>query len=309
MGILPSEPLRPPKTMSVGEATKTYLELRVSAPDGSEGAGLSHNAEGLFLYHVLEIAAFGEPRGGLTLVHDAGDHGSRYTEAANGFAEDGWAVALPDQRGHGLSEGPRGHSAGILEVLRDFDSVQDHLAYRLPDAPKVLVGQGLGALHALAYALERPGQLGALVLLSPLWEPSFQLPERVGGLRKLFKKVTEESPGQVGFQADQLSDDSAQAQAWQADEHCHGIVSLRAGEQALEAAGRYPARMSELSLPVLLLHGEDDKLASCTRSRELAGSNVEFQSFPGQRHDLLHGSARTDVLTTIRTWLDNTLPR
>ena len=47
-------------------------------------------------------------------------------------------TALPSMRGHGGTEGERGHSAGRKEVVRDLTEIQDHLAYRMPDAPKVL---------------------------------------------------------------------------------------------------------------------------------------------------------------------------
>ena len=154
--------------MSKQEAYATYLELRESTPDGEQGAGLSHSSEGLVLVHVLEVAAYGEPRGIVTIVHDAGDHGGRYEELAHALAEKDFAVALPDMRGHGRSEGPRGHSNGLKEVVRDLEEVQNHLAYRLPEAPKVLVGQGLGALYALTYALQKPGELAGLALVSPL---------------------------------------------------------------------------------------------------------------------------------------------
>ena len=43
--------------MSTTQYTTTNLELRNSNPDGSEGAGLAHSTEGLFLLHVKELAA------------------------------------------------------------------------------------------------------------------------------------------------------------------------------------------------------------------------------------------------------------
>src|SRR5687768_2513018 len=135
--------------MSASEPYVTYLELRESTAAGDAGAGLSHSSSGLVLLHVLELAAYGEPRGAVTIVHDAGEHGGRYLALARALAGAGWAIALPDLRGHGRSEGERGHCAGINEVVRDLGDVQDHLAYRQPDAPKVLVGQGLGALWCL----------------------------------------------------------------------------------------------------------------------------------------------------------------
>ena len=98
--------------MSELESFATYLELRESDEDGEVAAGLSHTAEGLVLFHVLEVAARGEPRGIVSIVHGAGDHGGRYEELAAVLAEAGWAVALPDLRGHGKTEGERGRSAG-----------------------------------------------------------------------------------------------------------------------------------------------------------------------------------------------------
>ena len=74
--------------MTHPEPLTTYLELRESTAEGDEGAGLSHKAGGLVLLHVLEIAAHGEPRGGVTILHDAGDHGGRYVEAANALARE-----------------------------------------------------------------------------------------------------------------------------------------------------------------------------------------------------------------------------
>ena len=186
--------------MTQQEAFATYLELRESTPQGDQSAGLSHSSEGLVLFHVLEVAAHGEPRGIVTVVHDAGEHGGQFEPLAHALAEKNFAVALPDMRGHGRSEGPRGHSNGLREVYRDLDEVQNHLAYRLPEAPKVLVGHGLGALYCANYALGNPGALAGLVLAAPLVEPRFELPQNKKGLMSMFaKKVGPDSAGSIGL--------------------------------------------------------------------------------------------------------------
>ncbi len=80
----------------------TNLELRESTETGEQAAGLSHSSmKGMLLLAVLELAARGEPIGAATVVHDAGDTGARYKELAMRLAGAGWAVALPDLRGHG----------------------------------------------------------------------------------------------------------------------------------------------------------------------------------------------------------------
>ena len=234
--------------MSSGEPFVTYLELRASTPAGEAGAGLSHASAGLVLLYVLELAAAGEPRGAVTVVHEAGEHGGRYLDLARALAAAGWAVALPDLRGHGRSEGARGHSNGVKEILRDLGDVQDHLAYRQPEAPKVLLGHGVGALWALAYACEKPGDVAALVLLAPRLAPKFELPAKPSGLFKALKKVAPDAPGRLGFGVAADPSDALR----------HDVITLRAGEQALEAAAKYVPRLAGLKLPVLQQPQRDD---------------------------------------------------
>lgn len=288
--------------MAVSEPLTTYLELRESSADGSAGAGLSHQSKGLVLLHVLELAAHGEPRGGVTLVHGAGDHGGRYLAAARTLAEADLAVALPDLRGHGRSEGERGHSAGLSEVLRDLTSIQEHLAYRLPVAPKVLVGQGLGALYAAHYAIEHPGSLAGLALLSPTWEPRFEI-ARPGGLFKAFKKVGPTTPGRVPREPADLTGDAVQRAAWASDQLVHSTITLRAAEEAERCAAACRGRLGQAGCPVLVVHGSADPLAPPAAARAQAGGSVEVRVIEGGRHDLLHDVDANATIAQLRDWI------
>lgn len=295
--------------MALNEPFVTYLELRASTAEGDVGAGLSHRSEGLVLLHVLELAAYGEPRGAVTVVHDAGEHGGRYLGLAQDLAQAGWAIALPDLRGHGRSEGERGHSNGVREIVRDIGDVQDHLAYRQPDAPKVLIGQGLGAIWSLAYACERPDGVAALVLLAPLLAPKFEMPEKGGGLMKLFKKVGPTSPGKVGYDVARLTSDSNEQRAIQGDEHVHGIITLRAAEEAVASAARYLPRIATLGMPVLVVAGTKDPYVDERAVRALAGPKVDVEMIDGALHDLLHESRASEVRMRVASWLDRRLAR
>ncbi len=289
--------------MSAGDATVTYLELRESTPEGDSAAGLSHSLAGLVLLHVQELAAAGEPRGAVTVLHDAGEHGGRLLEFGRALAQAGWAVALPDMRGHGRSEGARGHSNGIKEILRDLGDVQDHLAYRQPEAAKVVIGQGLGAIWALAFACERPGDVAALVLLSPLLEPRFELPKESGGLMKLFKKQGPTTEGRIGWSASALTRDPAAQAARAADSLVHDVITLRAAGEAREAATKYVARIGQLSIPVLVVHGSDDPIAPVAAIRALRGPKLELVVVEGGLHDVLHDRCATAANERVTAWL------
>ncbi|MAE45956.1 MAG: hypothetical protein CMJ86_03600 [Planctomycetes bacterium] len=291
--------------MSQDDFFLTNLELRESNEQGEVAAGLSHDSmKGMVLLSVLELAARGVPRGAVTIIHDAGDVGERYRGLASVLAGDGWAVALPDLRGHGRSEGERGHSAGLREVERDLGEIQDHLAYRMPDAPKVLVGVGLGALYGAHFALSRPGALAGLVLANPLASIPFESPEQPKGFSKFFKKVTGNSMGTTGYTGSRLSSDNEVATEWDANPLTHDQISLRAIEEAGRALNESMPRLTELDCPTLVLRGNG-----------LAG-NVEFDTsedlevidLDGLGHHLFQGSDASRANDALSQWLNRVLP-
>lgn len=281
----------------------TNLELRESTETGEQKSGLTHQSmKGMVLLSVLELAARGEPRGAITVLHDAGDCGDRYKDLAVALAEDSWAVALPDLRGHGRTEGVPGHSAGLREVCRDVQEIQDHLAYRMPDQPKVLIGQGLGANYAAAFAKDHPGVLEALVLVAPLAKSPFAEPQKPGGLKNMFKKVTGETTGPTGFTGDQLTADPGASAAWDQSESCHGQISLRAVQEA-ERSTAYLQDLVSLDIPILILTGDADPYASPTDLVSQSSPKITQETLPGHRHHPLQGLEATKVHDRIRAFL------
>lgn len=290
--------------MTNQEAFATYLELRESTPEGEQAAGLSHSSEGLVLVHVLEVAAHGEPRGIVSIVHDAGEHGGQYVELAHALASKGFAVALPDMRGHGQSEGPRGHSNGLREIYRDLDEVQNHLAYRLPEAPKFLVGHGLGALYCAHYALENQGAIAGLALAAPLVEPKFEMPEAKKGLMSVFaKKVGPDSTGTINWSPERLTRDAAKRAELASDEKRHNLISVRAAEQASQAAKNCLPRLGELQVPCLLLQGSADDIAPAERALALSG--CESKTYEGHKHGLFIDEGRDQVVADLVAWIES----
>ena len=65
-------------------------------------------ADGICLNLRTWPGPVGPARGSVLVVHGLGEHGGRYAHVAARLAGQGWAVAGYDQRGHGLSTGPRG---------------------------------------------------------------------------------------------------------------------------------------------------------------------------------------------------------
>jgi len=300
--------------MSRPDFNLTNLEQRASNPDGTEGEGLSHKTggiggAGMVLVQVLELAppssmlVDGEPLGAAIVVHDLGDHGGRYDELARALSEAGLIVSLPDLRGHGKSEGPRGHIPGTPEPVRDIHNVREHVAYRMPGAPSVVIGIGAGALFAVAYAKAHADEVSALVLAAPLLAPSFGEPKKAG-LLGMFKKPGALSECALGWSAEQLYTDAAAAAAWSSDERRGDMVTKRGAESLVSAARDAATGYKALGKPTLVLAGSDDAIAPAASVEAFAAElGAEFRAFEGRRHDLFRDAGNDEVIAAVVDWV------
>jgi alpha-beta hydrolase superfamily lysophospholipase len=299
--------------MSRPDFNLTNLEQRASNPDGTEGEGLSHKSggiggAGMVLVQVLELAppsallVGGEPQGAAIVVHDLGDHGGRYDELARALSEAGLIVSLPDLRGHGKSEGPRGHIPGLPEPVRDIHNVREHVAYRMPGAKSVVVGIGAGALFAIAYAKAHRDEVSALVLAAPLRDPKFGEPKK-GGLLGMFKKPGPLSECPIGWTAEQMCADSTAQATWTADDRRGDMVTLRGTEVLAAAAREAAAGFAALDLPTLVLAGSDDPIAPAAAVEAFAAElGAECRTFEGRRHDLFRDAGHEEVIAAATEW-------
>jgi len=67
----------------------------------------------------------GSPRAVVGLVHGMGEHMGRYAHLAEMLNEEGYAVLGFDQRGHGKTEGKRGHAPTYEALLEGVDLLLD----------------------------------------------------------------------------------------------------------------------------------------------------------------------------------------
>jgi len=84
----------------------------------------------------------GPPRALVLIIHGIAEHSGRYEAVGAQFAEAGIGVIGIDQRGHGTTEGPKGH----VETFDKFlDDVEDQITQmRDFGVPVVLLGHSMG---------------------------------------------------------------------------------------------------------------------------------------------------------------------
>ncbi len=115
------------------------------------------------------------PKAVLVFFHGAGMHSAAgYPHLARELADRfDVAVYTPDLRGHGESDGPRGHAPSASAVWEDVSSVIALAQERYPDLPLFIGGHSAGAGLALNYmAYPKHEAVDGVVLLSPDLGPS-----------------------------------------------------------------------------------------------------------------------------------------
>jgi len=93
---------------------------------------------------------------GRRILHGLGDHAGRYEHVGRALAERGFAAQALDLPGHGTSSGRRGHIDSWDEYRAAVSAWMDRAHGERPDRRWTILGQSMGALVALDWALDHP---------------------------------------------------------------------------------------------------------------------------------------------------------
>jgi alpha-beta hydrolase superfamily lysophospholipase len=261
-------------------------------------------------FHSRAWAPAGKPRAVIALVHGLGEHTGRYAPIGRLFADSGYGLLGFDLRGHGLSDGPRGHTPSYEALLDDISNFLGQVKDRYPSEPIFLYGHSFGGNLALNFALRRKPELQGVIATAPWLRVAFGPPAAKVALARVLNWMAPGVTQEWGLETGALSHDAEIVEAYDVDPLVHGRISARlfvtvvdAGEWALEHAASFP-------LPLLLMHGTADRVTSAGASREFAaraGKKVTWRSWDGMYHELHNEAARAQVLGMMIRWMDGRL--
>ena len=277
--------------MADGQAGITHHEGTHPAPDGCE------------LYWQSWLPE--SPRGQVLILHGFGEHSGRYQALAGRLVAAGIAVHTFDHRGHGRSGGGRGH----IQRWAQFRHDAGRMASELADAslPLFCYGHSMGGLMVLDYALhgEGPAPAGVIASAPFLW------PEGVPAWRRALAAVAARlAPTfteSARINASVLSRDPVVVRDYEQDPLVHGEITARLAHEMFGTARRTRAAGAGIRQPLLIVHGEADRLAPAVGSeRFFAGvthPDRTRRTWPDTRHEPHNDLDRDEVITTIRDWV------
>ena len=245
----------------------------------------------------------------LCLVHGLGEHTGRYEGLAEFFTSNNIPVFSFDQVGHGKSDGKRGHGGKYEILLDNIENLLKVARREYNDALMFLYGQSWGGNIVANYVLKKnTSELAGAILSAPWLRLPFKpAPSKVFLARmmnSIFPSYTEKSE----IDPEKLSKDKTVVGAYKSDPLVHDRISaslffnaVRNGEEAINNSFK-------LTIPMLAIHGKEDKLTSWNATEEFVqgtSGKASFQLYDDVRHEPHNDLEREEVLSDVLSWINS----
>jgi alpha-beta hydrolase superfamily lysophospholipase len=245
--------------------------------------------------------------GSVVIVHGLGEHSGRYDHVARRLASKGLDVHGFDLRGFGASAGSRAYVDRWQEFHDDVEARFAHVRELSRGRPVVLYGHSVGGLVALGYVLSDRPKPDMLVLTAPALDSA--VPQWRRSLARALSGIVPRLALSNGFDASVLSRDPTVGSKYLADPLNVHRSTVRLGAEAFREQERVLAALDSLTVPTLVLHGEEDELIPPSASEPLAGlPTVKRMTYPGLRHELHNEPEWQAVLDDVVSWIRERVP-
>lgn len=255
----------------------------------------------------------GNPKAIVALVHGLGEHTGRYAHVGKALNDAGYALFGFDLRGHGKTGGPRGHIPSLDAAMQDIQQFIAFQKQNFPDTPIFLYGHSLGGMCALAYVIQYSNDLQGVIVTGAGFRSPLQKQKAKIAIIKILGSLIPAVTLTSGLDSGTVSRDPEVVHKYVSDPLVHDKISAGLGKAMLTGIDLCFARAKEFSLPLLIMHGKDDKLVYASGSEEFArlagetNKDVTLKLWDGMYHEIHNEPEQTEVFKVMIEWLDRHL--
>lgn len=253
------------------------------------------------------------PKALINLVHGFGEYSERYDHWAAKFIEKGFVVHAIDYRGHGKSDGRRGHINSFDDFLGDIDVLVKESRKLFPELPQLIYGHSLGGNIVTNYILKKENNFVVAVISSPWYQLAFQPSALSLWFARIIKRIFPKFTKNAKLDVKGLSHDHDVVNRYLADPLVHEKISVRMFYEIYNAGQWVLNNAEKLNTPVLLQHGTGDPITSYKASKEFfekaksQGKEIEYKEWDGLYHEL-HNELETDeIFEFVNDWINKKL--
>ncbi|CAI0451046.1 unnamed protein product [Linum tenue] len=282
------------------------------------------------------------PKAMICFCHGYGDTCSFFFEGiARKFALSGYGVFAMDYPGFGLSEGLHGYIPSfdtiVDDVIEHYNKVKGVFVYlfgghmdnnvesvfhlvmagdpEFQNLPSFLFGQSMGGAVVLKVHLKQPNAWSGGILVAPMCKiaddmvPPWAVKQFLIGIANFLPKhklVPQKDLAEAAFREPK----KRELAAYNVIAYKHK-PRLRTALEMLETTKQIEQRLEDVSLPLLILHGEADIVTDPSVSKALyekaKSSDKTLKLYKDAFHSLLEGEPDetiTQVFNDIISWLD-----
>ncbi|MEL7021784.1 MAG: lysophospholipase [Bacteroidota bacterium] len=266
--------------------------------------------DGLQIY-AKHWAAHATPRGVIALVHGLGEHVNRYNHFADFFNKNGYAVVGYDRRGHGRSEGKRGHTTSYGAFMDEIAQLLVEIEELYPRLPTFLYGHSMGGNLSLKYTIDRHPTINGLVVTGAHIRLAFQPPKILVGIAKIAKRIAPGFTQDNELDPNHVSSDPEVVRDYVKDPLVHSKISSMTASAMLDAAAWLDRYDGHLQVAALVMHGSGDKITDFQGSKDFAarvkGEDITFKGWDGLYHEIHNEAQQQDVFNYTLDWLNQRL--
>jgi alpha-beta hydrolase superfamily lysophospholipase len=226
------------------------------------------------------------------------------------LVEVGISIWAMDHRGHGRSEGQRGHIDSMAQYLHDLKKMTEIAKTGIAARMKFfLLGHSLGGLMVLNLVENFPDIADGMIASSPGLRPKIKIPVIKGTVAKLLSRILPSLTFDNELDSSALSHDPNIVAAYDDDPLVHRKITARWFTEFLRAMEFTRTSGDCIRIPILMQVAGDDRLVDAQTSRNF------FESLPVKDktlyfydhlfHEIFNETTheRESVLKDLENWL------
>ena len=249
------------------------------------------------------------PKAVVHVIHGYAEHIDRYGNVVSELLPAGYAVFGTDHRGHGKSEGKRGHVMSFQEFIDDEKQFQrEVIRTKFPSLPCFVLGHSMGSLIAMNLVEQSAEGIRGLVLSGTGSRPGTDIPKILLTATKILSGLLPSIHVKSPLPPEFISRDPEVVRAYVEDPLVYNVITPRLAHEMNRYVVIGAENAGKIQIPVLIQLGSKDTAFSGQKELfEMVGAKDKtFKRYEGLKHEVYNELAhdRTRVLQDLRSWLD-----
>ena len=229
--------------------------------DTQENTARFEGSDGTSLFYRNYIPE--KERFQVVISHGLGEHSGRYGHVVDALCPMGASLWIHDHRGHGRSQGKRGHVNDFNDYVQDLKILMALARTDKTDPlPLLLLGHSMGGLIALSFVRQYPGYVDGLIVSSPLLGVPKPPPPMLNAVARIMSVIWPTLSLDNRLDPSFISHDRDEVRAYEQSEWVHCKISARWFARCMSEIEKTGGSPEAITDPILMQIAGEDHLVS-----------------------------------------------